>query len=163
MSTLLGTLSFKIVSTILSLVVTVLSAFAFARLEFKGKIKNDTVSIFDDYAHHPTEITATANAIKNKKYNESWVIFQPHTYSRTKLLLDDFAKSVSLFDNIIILDIYAARETDTLGISSVTLKEEIEKFEEGYDTIVGERGTTLLNAVIIFSSFITKLLLAIVL
>ena len=96
------------------------------RLEFKGKL-NDTISIFDDYAHHPTEITATANAIKNKKYNESWVIFQPHTYSRTKLLLDDFAKSVSLFDNIIILDIYAARETNTYNISSEDLVQKIKE------------------------------------
>ena len=82
------------------------------RLEFKGIIPQN-VSIFDDYAHHPTEILATANAIKNKKYNESWVIFQPHTYSRTASLLDDFAKSLSNFDNIILLDIYAAREKNT--------------------------------------------------
>ena len=94
------------------------------RLEFKGKI-NNSVSIFDDYAHHPTEITATANAIKNKKYNESWVIFQPHTYSRTKLLLDDFAKAISNFDNIIILDIYAAREQNTYNISSEDLVNKI--------------------------------------
>ena len=94
------------------------------RLEFKGKL-NNTISIFDDYAHHPTEITATANAIKNKKYNESWVIFQPHTFSRTKLLLDDFAESVSKFDNIIILDIYAARETNTYNITSEDLVQKI--------------------------------------
>lgn len=90
------------------------------RLEFKGKL-NNTISIFDDYAHHPTEIKATANAIKNKTYNKSWVIFQPHTYSRTKLLLDDFAEAISSFDNIIILDIYAAREQNTFGISSKDL------------------------------------------
>lgn len=90
------------------------------RLEFKGKLPNN-VSIFDDYAHHPTEITATANAIRNKTYNESWVIFQPHTYSRTKLLLNDFAEAVSNFDNIIILDIYAAREQNTYDISSEDL------------------------------------------
>ena len=74
------------------------------RLEFKGSIQNN-VLIFDDYAHHPTEIKATANAIKNKKYHESWVIFQPHTYSRTKLLLNDFADALSNFDNIITFDI----------------------------------------------------------
>ena len=55
------------------------------RLEFKGKLENN-ISIFDDYAHHPTEIRATATAIKNKVYNQSWVVFQPHTFSRTKLL-----------------------------------------------------------------------------
>ena len=90
------------------------------RLEFKGKLSNN-VSIFDDYAHHPTEIKATANAIKNKIYNKSWVIFQPHTYSRTKLLLDDFADALSNFDNVVLLDIYAAREQNTFEISSKDL------------------------------------------
>lgn len=94
------------------------------RLEFKGKLSNE-ISIFDDYAHHPTEIKATANAIKNKKYNESWVIFQPHTYSRTKSLLDDFADAISNFDNVIILDIYAAREQNTFDISSKDLVDKI--------------------------------------
>ena len=90
------------------------------RLEFKGTILAN-VNIYDDYAHHPTEIKATANAIKNKKHNESWVVFQPHTYSRTKLLLEDFANALSDFDNLIILDIYAAREQNTFDISSKDL------------------------------------------
>lgn len=94
------------------------------RLEYKGTLSNN-VPIFDDYAHHPTEIKATANAVKNKTYNESWVIFQPHTYSRTKLLLNDFADAVSNFDNIIILDIYAAREKNTFDISSKDLVDKI--------------------------------------
>ena len=94
------------------------------RLEFKGKLNNN-ISIFDDYAHHPTEIKATANAIKNKTYNESWVIFQPHTYSRTKILLADFADAISNFDNIILLDIYAAREQNTYNISSKDLANKI--------------------------------------
>lgn len=94
------------------------------RLEFKGTLPNN-VSIFDDYAHHPTEILATANAIKNKTYNQSWVIFQPHTYSRTKLLLEDFANAISNFDNVIILDIYAAREQNTYNISSEDLVKEL--------------------------------------
>lgn len=94
------------------------------RLEFKGKLNNN-ISIFDDYAHHPTEIKATADAIKNKTYNESWVIFQPHTYSRTKLLLDEFADAISNFDNIILLDIYAAREQNTYNISSKDLATKI--------------------------------------
>lgn len=96
------------------------------RLEFKGKL-NENISIFDDYAHHPTEITATANAVKNKTYNKSWVVFQPHTYSRTKSLLGDFAKALSNFDNLIILDIYAAREQNTFDISS---KDLVKKLEE---------------------------------
>ena len=102
------------------------------RLEFKGTLENN-INIFDDYAHHPTEIKATANAIKNKTYNKSWVIFQPHTYSRTKLLLDDFADAISNFDNIILLDIYAAREQNTYNISSSDLVNAIKKL--GKDVI----------------------------
>ena len=97
---------------------------AHRRFEFKGKINNN-VSVYDDYAHHPTEIKATYNSLKNKKYNKSWAIFQPHTYSRTKLLLDDFAEALQNFDNVIILDIYAARETNTYNISSKDLADKI--------------------------------------
>ena len=97
---------------------------AHRRFEFKGKINGNT-SVYDDYAHHPTEIKATYNSLSNKKYNKSWVIFQPHTYSRTKTLLDDFAKALIDFDNIIILDIYAAREKNTFNISSKDLVEKI--------------------------------------
>ena len=94
------------------------------RFEFKGKING--ASIYDDYGHHPTEIIATAKSLMNKKYNKSWVVFQPHTYSRTKTLLDDFAKALLNFDNIIILDIYAAREKNTYGISSEDLAKKIQ-------------------------------------
>ena len=93
------------------------------RMEYKGTYNN--ASIFDDYAHHPTEITAIANAIKNKQFGESWCVFQPHTYSRTKNLLDDFAKSLINFDNIIVTDIYAARENNTYDISSQDLVNKI--------------------------------------
>ena len=96
------------------------------RLEYKGTIEGDIV-IYDDYAHHPTEIKATSNAIKNKDYNESWVVFQPHTYSRTKLLLNDFADSISDFDHIILLDIYAAREQNTYEISSNDLANKLKE------------------------------------
>ena len=93
------------------------------RFEYKGNING--ASIYDDYAHHPTEITATANSLKNKTYNNSWVVFQPHTYSRTIELLDDFAQSLLNFDNIIIIDIYAARETNTYGVTSQDLCKKI--------------------------------------
>ena len=93
------------------------------RFEYKGEVNG--AKIFDDYGHHPTEIIATAKALMNKKYNKSWVVFQPHTYSRTKLLLNDFAKALLNFDNIIILDIYAAREKNTYGISSKDLVDRI--------------------------------------
>lgn len=96
---------------------------AHRRLEYKGSY-ND-ITVFDDYAHHPTEIKATCNALNNKKFNESWVIFQPHTYSRTKNLLDDFASALSQFDHIVIADIYAARETNTYGVSSKDIVDRI--------------------------------------
>ena len=104
-----------------STIKTALSKFTGAsrRFEFKGKVNG--ASIYDDYGHHPTEILATAKALMNKKYNKSWVVFQPHTYSRTKLLLNDFAKALLNFDNIIILDVYAAREQNTYGVSSKDL------------------------------------------
>ncbi len=105
---------------------------AHRRFEFKGKINNE-ISVYDDYAHHPTEIKATYNSLKNKKYNQSWVIFQPHTYSRTKLLLNDFADALKDFDHIVILDIYAARETNTYNISSEDLVNKIKSL--GKDAI----------------------------
>ena len=100
---------------------------AHRRFEFKGKI-NGIASVYDDYGHHPTEILATAKSLMNKEYNKSWVIFQPHTYSRTKNLLDDFAKALLNFDNIVILDIYAARETNVYGISSRDLADKLSSF-----------------------------------
>ena len=89
---------------------------AHRRFEYKGNFKG--ASVYDDYGHHPTEIKATALGLKKKTYNHSWVIFQPHTYSRTANLLNEFAESLTYFDNIIITDIYAARETNTYGVSS---------------------------------------------
>jgi len=86
------------------------------RLEYKGSFNN--IDIYDDYAHHPTEIRATANALNKKTFNESWVVFQPHTYSRLKTLFDDFAESLLNFDHVIIADVYAAREHDIYNISS---------------------------------------------
>lgn len=101
---------------------------AHRRFEFVGKFNN--ASIYDDYGHHPTEIVATAKALMNKKYNQSWVVFQPHTYSRTKNLLEDFAKALLNFDNIVITDIYAAREINTFGISSLDLVNRINDFNQ---------------------------------
>ena len=94
------------------------------RFEYKGTIGG--VTVIDDYAHHPTEITATLTAAQNYPHNNIWCVFQPHTYTRTKAFLNDFAKALSLADNIVLADIYAARETDTLGISSKTLQKAIE-------------------------------------
>lgn len=96
------------------------------RFEFKGFANG--ASVYDDYGHHPTEIIATAKALMSKKYNKSWVVFQPHTYSRTRTLFNDFAKALLNFDNVIVLDIYAARESNRFGVSSEDLVNEINKF-----------------------------------
>lgn len=95
------------------------------RFEYKGEVNG--ITIIDDYAHHPTEITATLQAARNYPHKTIWCIFQPHTYTRTRAFLADFARALSLADEIVLADIYAAREKDTLGISSGTLQAEIEK------------------------------------
>ncbi len=93
------------------------------RLEYKGII-NDA-KVYDDYGHHPTEINATVKGILNKKFHESWVVFEAHTYSRLSQHLKDFAKSLIYFDHIIIIDIYAAREVNTYNIHEEDLIKEI--------------------------------------
>lgn len=86
------------------------------RFQYKGSI--DGVTVIDDYAHHPTEIKATLLAARNYPHQRIVCVFQPHTYSRTKAFLDDFADALSLADMVVLADIYAARETDDLGVSS---------------------------------------------
>jgi len=93
------------------------------RFEYKGSIGG--VTILDDYAHHPTEIKATLRAAANYPHGRLICVFQPHTYTRTKAFLDDFAKALALADVVVLAEIYAARETDTLGISSKTLQEKV--------------------------------------
>ena len=89
------------------------------RFQFKGKAHD--VTVIDDYAHHPTEIKATLTAAKNYPHKKLYVAFQPHTYTRTKALFDDFVQALSLADEVVLADIYAAREKDTLGMSSEIL------------------------------------------
>ena len=95
------------------------------RFEYKGERNGFT--IIDDYAHHPTEIKATLTSARNYPHKDIWCIFQPHTYTRTKAFFHEFAEALSLADHVILADIYAARETDTLGMSSEALAEEIKK------------------------------------
>lgn len=95
------------------------------RFDYKGELSG--VTIVDDYAHHPTEIKATLNAAKNYPHKHLWCVFQPHTYTRTKALMKEFAEALSLAENVVLAEIYPARETDNLGISSQTLAQEIEK------------------------------------
>ncbi|HET8630187.1 MAG TPA: UDP-N-acetylmuramate--L-alanine ligase [Thermomicrobiales bacterium] len=87
------------------------------RFEFKGEAAG--VAVVDDYAHHPTEVAVNLNAARERFAGRPlWAVFQPHTYSRTKLLLREFAAALSAADRVVLLDIYAARERDTLGVSA---------------------------------------------
>ena len=95
------------------------------RFQYKGEVAG--VTIVDDYAHHPTEIQATLNAAHNYPHKKLWCVFQPHTYTRTKALLPEFAQALKLADHVVLADIYAARETDNLGISSKDLQARIQE------------------------------------
>lgn len=86
------------------------------RFEYKGNIGD--VIVIDDYAHHPTEIKATLTAAREYPHDELWVVFQPHTYTRTKAFLHQFAEVLTLADHVVLTDIYAAREPDTGMVSS---------------------------------------------
>lgn len=90
------------------------------RFEIKGTIHG--VTIVDDYAHHPTEIRATLAAAREQfGTRRIWAVFQPHTYSRTRTLLDAFAQAFADADEVIVTEIFPARETDTLGVSGAQL------------------------------------------
>ncbi|EOD00338.1 UDP-N-acetylmuramate--alanine ligase [Caldisalinibacter kiritimatiensis] len=93
------------------------------RFETKGKVNN--ITIIDDYAHHPTEIKTTLDTAKKIKANNVWCIFQPHTYTRTKALLNEFSHAFNDADKVIVTDIYAAREKDTGIIHSKDLVNKI--------------------------------------
>ncbi|MCQ2507995.1 MAG: UDP-N-acetylmuramate--L-alanine ligase [Dorea sp.] len=95
------------------------------RFQLKGTFNG--VTVIDDYAHHPTEIKATLTSAKNYPHREVWCIFQPHTYTRTKSLFSEFVEALTHTDHVIMAPIYAARETDTLGVSSEQIAEELKK------------------------------------
>ncbi len=98
---------------------------AHRRFELKGTLGN--VTVIDDYAHHPTEIKATLTTATHTPHNELWVVFQPHTYTRTKALFDEFADALKGFDHVILVDIYAAREKDTGLVHSKDLADRIKE------------------------------------
>lgn len=98
-------------------------------------ITDNNVKIVDDYAHHPAEIKATLKAAKNMPHNRIWCIFQPHTYTRTIALFDDFAYAFDDADKIILTDIYAAREKNIHKISSKDLVYAIKSKNSGKDVI----------------------------
>lgn len=93
------------------------------RFEVLGKVNG--VTIADDYAHHPTELTATLKAARGLGFRKIWAVFQPFTYSRTKLLMDDFAKALSLADYVVMSEIMGSREKNTDGVYTSQLAEKI--------------------------------------
>jgi UDP-N-acetylmuramate--alanine ligase len=103
-----------------------LKKFKGVKRRFTYKIKNESLVLIDDYAHHPTEINAVAEAVKELYPNqEILAVFQPHLFSRTKDFADDFAQSLAKFDALILLDIYPAREKPIEGITSEWLLDKI--------------------------------------
>ena len=93
------------------------------RLEFKGKFRG--ADVFDDYAHHPGELSATIDAVRAMGYKRIIFAFQPHTYTRTHALFQDFVRELRKPDVVVLAEIYAARERNTIGISSQDLVDEI--------------------------------------
>lgn len=93
------------------------------RFEILGNFNGITVA--DDFAHHPTELTATLTAAKHMGFQHVWAVFQPHTYSRTYLLLNEFAKALSLADHVVLSEILAVREVNTYNIYAKDLADKI--------------------------------------
>ncbi len=93
------------------------------RMEFKGRYNG--ADVYDDYAHHPGELHALIDSISALGYKRVIVAFQPHTYSRTKALFDDFVRELRRVDHAVLAEIYAARESNTIGISSEDLSRQI--------------------------------------
>lgn len=110
------------------------------RFELKGYVGG--IKVVDDYAHHPSEVKATLKAAKNCAHSKIWCVFQPHTYTRTKSLMDEFAKSFANADVVIVSDIYAAREADTGEVHASMLAERIREngdsavYISGFEEIV---------------------------
>ena len=96
------------------------------RFQLRGQANG--ITVVDDYGHHPTEILATLAAARGCDYQRIHVIFQPHRYTRTQFLMDDFAKAFHQADYVYLMDIYAASETPIAGITSQALAERIRAF-----------------------------------
>ena len=107
------------------------------------------ITVVDDYGHHPTEIKATLAAAKLSPYNRVHVLFQPHRFSRTKFLLDEFGTAFHQADNLYLLDIYSASEQAIDGVSSNALLDKIRSFGHRSASYVGsidEGVSALVNA-----------------
>lgn len=128
-----------------------LAAFSGVDRRFSIRGVEGGVTVLDDYGHHPTEVRATLAAARLGPYKKIHVLFQPHRFSRTKFLMDDFAGAFHQADNLYLLDIYAASEASIEGVNAKALVEKIRSFghrsahyvasvEEGVTAIVGDAG-----------------------
>ena len=108
------------------------------RFEYKGKYNG--ADVYDDYAHHPGELKATIDAVEQLNYKRSIVVFQPHTYTRTAALFDDFVEQLKRPDVVYLAEIYAAREKNTVGISAKDMAAQINgaKFFPTFEEIVAD-------------------------
>ena len=114
-----------------------ISSFTGVARRFEHKLTYNGADIFDDYAHHPDEIKATLSVARKRVKGRLYVAFQPHTYSRTRDFYGDFVKSFTDCDEVIFCDIYAARETDTLGMSAQKLAADVQNgsYKGGFDEV----------------------------
>ncbi|MBU3958240.1 MAG: UDP-N-acetylmuramate--L-alanine ligase, partial [Candidatus Omnitrophica bacterium] len=112
----------------LGMIKKVLSGYKGVARRLEIKFRDERYLVIDDYAHHPTEIRAALEAVKNLKVKRIIVVFQPHRFTRTKLLLDEFAKSFDLADYLVVTDIYAASELPLEGISGSSMCDKIKEY-----------------------------------
>ena len=126
MNALMALAMAKTIGTPTSSIAKALASFQGIQRRFSYQIKTDDLVYIDDYAHHPTEINAVYQAVRELYPNEKVLaVFQPHLFSRTKDFADDFAKSLSQFDEILLLDIYPARELPMEGVTTSWLLSKI--------------------------------------
>jgi UDP-N-acetylmuramate--alanine ligase len=129
---------------------TALAAFSGVDRRFQVRGKERCVTVIDDYGHHPTEIRATLAAARLCDYKRIHVIFQPHRFSRTDALMDDFAKSFHQADSVYLLDIYAASERPIEGVTSTVLADRMREFghrDAQYVGTIDQALEAVLNAV----------------
>jgi UDP-N-acetylmuramate--alanine ligase len=129
---------------------TALAAFTGVDRRFQVRGKERCVTVIDDYGHHPTEIRATLAAARLCDYKRIHVIFQPHRFSRTQALMDDFAKSFHQADSVYLLDIYAASERPIEGVTSIVLADRMREFghrDAQYVGTIDQAIEAVLNAV----------------
>ncbi len=106
------------------------------RMEYKGEFNG--AKVYDDYAHHPSEIETTLKSVRRAHDGKIICVFQPHTYTRTAALKDDFAKALSFADEVILADIFAAREKNEIGIDSSVIAEKLpnSRYIKSFDEIL---------------------------